>query len=74
MAKSRRKLGEILYKAGVVKKVLWDDANKLLVSRGIRNGKKIAPEDFAEAWALYIDGHQKAQTREWRGGGLRDTR
>ena len=60
--------------AGVVKKPLWDDANHLLKSRNIRKGNKIAPEDFAAAWGMYVEGSQKAQKREWKGGGLRDTR
>jgi hypothetical protein len=60
--------------AGVVKKAIWDKANGLLLSRKIRIKNHMAPEDFAAAWGMYVEGSQKAQKREWKGGGMIDTR
>lgn len=60
--------------AGTVKKSVWDKANALLLSRGIRKGNYMIPEDYLTAVDLYMEGSQKAQKREWKGGGLIDTR
>jgi hypothetical protein len=65
---------DAMVEAGVVKKAVWDKANGLLVSRKIRTKKRMVAEDFAAAWGMYVEGSQKAQKREWKGGGLIDTR
>jgi hypothetical protein len=50
---------------------IWNQANKLLKSRGIRKGNKarLSPDTYDEAWQLYVRGKRTRPNQyDWRNG------
>ena len=50
-------------KVGICNQPQWNLVNHLLQTRGIRDGRYLKPQSFAEAWGLWVEG--RAKTRRW---------